>query len=208
LLSNGDDIILRKDIFLPNYSYEEIDINNLEGLLKEYYSWMYLNTIVYWNIPITKTKQVEYKWFFKKYKKLEWLNFKLSNIQHKPYDYTILDKYKVQDKTAYKRKNGNSYRLVCKKNIGFGKKEPYKENDFDFLWINLPEPFEEQFYLIPIQILIEKEYIKTSICDGRTSIGLYPHNICMFKKRCIGLIFNKYLFSYNEFNLSKFLKIL
>jgi len=158
-------------------------------------------------IPQGKNTQKEYKLIKMKKKKLKFLKFKKPRVEHKPYDYTIKN-YKIQDKTAYIRKDRgkeNLIRLTLKKNIGSGFKGPYEESDFDYLWINLPNKLEEvYFYLIPSQKLIELEILKTNVNDGKTSVGLYPLGInnIIFKSRIKTLSLNDYLFKYDDVNES------
>jgi len=113
------------------------------------------------NIPITIYQQKEQK--FKKIREqITFLNFIYPERTNLPYDF-MLNNYKIQEKVSTKSKKGKQScqtliaRAMDRSNM---KKRYYKKEDNDYYWIHHSN--ENDFYIIPVQDLIDKGYITTN----------------------------------------------
>jgi len=91
----------------------------------------------------------------------------------------IINGYNIQHKTCSSM-DDKSYRVSIKKNNGKknGKRVfiPYSETDgIDFFIIELLD-FKNDFYIIPINVLIEKGYIQTNTISGRQQMRISRSN--------------------------------
>jgi hypothetical protein len=137
------------------YSKYEVNKDNLSDKLTELYNeGKYFNTESKINKPISTRQQKEQN--FRQYResKLEDINFNYPDVNQCVHDFMINDK-KIQEKVASIKKK--SFFVSLHKNKNGTKNYPYEENDNDFYWIN--EPNKEYFYVIPTEILVNKNHI-------------------------------------------------
>lgn len=87
----------------------------------------------------------------------------------------FINNYNIQCKTSkFKPKNANSYVFNIQKNAGKidGKRQfkPYSDKDnIDFFILEIPD-YKNNFYIIPIKILIQYNYIETTYQKGKIKL--------------------------------------
>ena len=204
---DGSDMKCKTIVIGEKSKYNDFLVNKKEiyKILCNYYkNKNYCKTKIEFIIPNDVTTKKEYEYYNLKINKLNFLNLKRPDVEHLAYDF-IIDNYKIQDKCAYIRKDSKNEVIKCvaKKNIGKGKRAPYEEGDFDYIWINLPDKYKETyFYLIPSTKLIDLEIMKTKKQKGKLSFSLYPEGIehMKYKSRIKTECLNDYLFEYSKIN--------
>ena len=96
------------------------------------------------------------------------LNFEFYDTHISPID-CIINSKNIQCKSTSAKSSNSSYVVqLCKRNIG--KIVPYSDNDKIDFFIFEVITFEYNFYIVPINILIEKGYIHTNIKKGKTQL--------------------------------------
>lgn len=77
-------------------------------------------------------------------------------------------------------KEYNRYCFTITKNAGtvdsVRKRQPYELGDFEYLICEIGHGHINNFYIFPIDILIEKKYIKTTMQNGKHQISIMPNN--------------------------------
>ena len=89
-------------------------------------------------------------------------------LENMTYD-LIFGEIKIQEKLSYLKKNLTYYNI----HLSRGSNKPYRQNDFDILLIHNPAPFDRTFYFIPMDKLMEHNYIKKDD-TGNETLLLYP----------------------------------
>lgn len=127
-------------------------------------------------IPVSQSTRIEMAVRERLRPILEKTQLKISPppIEGLSYDQIIGDLL-IQEKLALTTESGSLQ--IRLRQYDAGKRLPYKTTSFHILIIHLPEPFERFFYFIPMDKLIDHDYIKTDKVIGKTSIMLYPHTL-------------------------------
>ena len=110
------------------------------------------------NRPINIYQQREQE--FCKYReiKIDFIKFDYDQMEGTTYDFKI-ENYKIQEKVAKVNKENKCIFFICKKN-GYSVKTNNKQYDIgdnDFYWLNCEN--KKTFFVIPEQILIEKQIV-------------------------------------------------
>lgn len=84
--------------------------------------------------------------------------------------------------------------MIKKNNGRNNSKIPYNVNDNDLYWLNMPD--KNTFFVIPPDVLFEKEYLSSDDKKGRGSICLYYE----FPQNASTKWADKYKFKYNNIN--------
>ena len=188
-----------------NSKYNQYKIeNNIESILENYYNNISIKKFILdeLNTPGSKNTQTEYEYRKIREDKITFLEFINNEMEGLVYDFKIGDK-KIQEKVGgYPHKNINTYHFTFSKMKGRieGKKirQTYEIGDCDFYWLNCKN--SSKFYVIPENILIEKEYIGNS--DGKIkSITISKTNKKIYWTE-------DYLFNYENLDKEKLCKIL
>jgi len=133
--------------------------------------------------PLSKTQLVEFKYQKIREHNLPFINFDYPDIQNSVVDYNI-GKFRIQEKTANWRSDCEN---VLSVSIHRGKGQKYNKDNFDYLWVNLPNSYEvTHFYLIPTFELIDSK--------DENKIRIYLR----LKPEDDSFYYNKYLHKYNE----------
>lgn len=199
---NGNEITINKRITIgikkSKYDiFECKDKNDVIIRLNQYLNSYFLNNINNINKPISIFCQKEQK--FKKIREqITFLHFIYPERTYLPYDFMI-NNYKIQEKVSTKCKK---VKCACQtiisrsKDRSTMKKRYYKEEDNDYYWINHYN--ENDFYIIPVQVLIDRDYITTDKKQA-TKTSLYISNTDLLD----------YKFQYNniENNKERILKL-
>ena len=179
------------------YSKYEIDKNNINEVLLEFYNTISTDTIENIQTPITNCYKKEQLYRKLRENKLIDIKFDYPEVNQCVYDFKI-NNYKVQEKTAFIRKPRKYYKTNINRNKNGNKCIPYDSGDNDFYWINLQD--NQTFYIIPENIFIEKQIISSgNILDESSSIK--GKTDLSFAKKNIWL--NEYKYSYNEENINE-----
>lgn len=125
------------------------------------------------NMGITQLKEFKSLKRLKKISKQFNLKFKLHESRASPIDCWI-NKKRIQCKYSNRIGSENTYKVGILKH---DRKTliPYEDGDFDFLICELGQ-YKKHFYIIPIQILVEKGYIRTKKQSGKCELLLHVHN--------------------------------
>lgn len=138
------------------YKTNEINKDNIIEETMKYYNLLQKFTEKDCNIIKHKHSLREYE-FYKKREGLNLeVNFEYPEIEGTVYDLKI-NNYKIQDK-IYSTVENNKYRIYIQKLIR-GKHISYDKGDNDFYWLWLNK--SDYFFVIPENILIEHNFIKT-----------------------------------------------
>ncbi len=113
----------------------------------------------------------------KEYNMIEKLKLKLEplNLNYQPMMTLnsstdgFINNYRIQCKYSDNKK-GNKYYVSFKKETSKTTYEPYGSTDFDFLICQISG--NDKFYVIPMEILIEKGYTRTETCEGIVALYL------------------------------------
>ena len=87
----------------------------------------------------------------------------------------LINGHRVQDKRAIKRHGRQGHLVTVRKSYGrFGKrrvrKGPYNKDDFDFLWVHVPD---EHFFVFPMEVLVKRGIVVADGVSGRTSFAVH-----------------------------------
>ena len=171
------------------YDRYEVNKNELTEKIIQFYNTLAKDTLENIQTPLTENCKKEQHFRKLRESKLHTIQFEYPEINQCVYDFTV-NKYKIQEKTAYIRKDYKHY-----KSSVFKTKErtqaPYDAGDNDFYWINLPD--NETFYIIPECILVEKQIISCGESKGKGGLSFAKRNIWV----------NNYKYSYNEYNINE-----
>ena len=100
-------------------------------------------------------------------------------IEGLPYDFTIYEQ-RVQEKVSNAQKGKESYIISLRRIISICDKikkrifKPYEKDDFNILWVHIEN--KGIFYVIPMEELINHNYIKTEQEKGRQSFIININN--------------------------------
>lgn len=175
--------------------------DNYKKLL-EFYNTISTDTIENIQTPITNCCKKEQLYRKLRENKLNNIKFEYPEVNQCVYDFKI-NNYKVQEKTAHIRKNFKHYISVLHKKKEGISQIPYDSGDNDFYWINLQD--NQTFYIIPENILIEKQIISSENIVDKSSF-IKGRKCLSFSKRNKWL--ENYKYSYNEENINEIIKIL
>ena len=128
-------------------------------------------------IPHNRNDKVEYE--SRQWRKtvLPMLIYRTPRVQGTTVDENMNDA-RVQDKHASLITNSSGFHVTFQKHIGSGKKGPYEVDDFDALFVFLPERDtggvgSRYFFLIPSSTLQQQGAFKTELCKGKHQIYCY-----------------------------------
>ena len=203
---NGNNILNNKCLSIgfkkSKYDKYKVDKKDLNKKLLEFYNTISTDTIENIQTPITNCCKKEQLYRKLRENKLNNIKFEYPEVNQCVYDFKI-NNYKVQEKTAHIRKNFKHYISVLHKKKEGISQIPYDSGDNDFYWINLQD--NQTFYIIPENILIEKQIISSENIVDKSSF-IKGRKCLSFSKRNKWL--ENYKYSYNEENINEIIKIL
>ena len=167
----------------------EVDINQLCEKIISYIKIIPLYSFDEINIPISKSTQIEQIYRKHREEKCYYLNFIYPDETNLRYDFKI-NEYKIQEKVATVNSK-ISVTFTISKTTGNNIKTPYEKGDNDFYWIHFP--CKQKFLILPEQVLIDDNYIKSDKTIGRKAIYINTDKI-----QQLGHKWNRYLFDYNN----------
>lgn len=184
------------------YNKYEINNENLIEKLNDYYSITNKFTFETLNTPISLRIQQEQKYRNIREEKIDFIEFTNNQMEGLVFDFMI-GNIKVQEKVgSITHNNPNSFMFnldkYWKREDGKGICCCYEKGDNDLYWLN--EKDTKQFYLIPENILIEKEYIER---EDKTQKHLF---ISPTNKTTEWV--KEYKFDYENIDKEKILKII
>lgn len=122
-------------------------------------------------IPVTKLHKLEREYSLHRIDKFPNITHKFPLTNGSVVD-VILNDVNIQDKIATSGPN-DSFHLCLSKSFGRKKKQPYDHDDFDALFIHMPD--KVGFYLIPSCVLLEYKYLRSAESQGKQTLGWYPN---------------------------------
>jgi hypothetical protein len=176
--------------------------NNIENILENYYNNILKFGFIDLDTPISINVKTEYEYRKIREEKIKFLSFINNEMEGLVYDFKIGDKT-IQEKVGgHLHKNINSYKFCLTKMNGRlnGKKkrQSYNKGDCDIYWLNCKN--SNLFYVIPENILIEKNYIENK--DGKLK------QLIMSNTNKNTFWTKEYLFNYDNLDKEKLCKIL
>jgi hypothetical protein len=205
IFENNDIKHIRSGLTIRNnskYSKFEVCKENLINVLLHKYTLLTKFTFKELDLPICDKVKLEYEYKTLRENKLTFINFINNDIQGLVYDFKIGNK-KIQEKVSSIKNNNreeyifNLHKMNGRIN-GKRKRHTYEIGDCDFYWLNCKNT--SNFYVIPENILIEKNYIGNS--DGKLkSLTISKTNKNTFWTK-------EYLFNYDYLDKEKLCKIL
>lgn len=175
-------------------------LEKIQEFYNEYDKYSILSSKKYAITPITDNCKKEFEYRQLRENKLNFIDFKNSEIEGQCYDFYI-GKYRVQEKVGNKSKHMhvsfNLYKKKGKINI-----VPYYKGDNDIYWFHMPD--KETFFVIPEKNLIDEGYIEDEYQKSLRHISLYYENKQNVKTKWA----NEYKFNYNNVDKDKLLKII
>jgi hypothetical protein len=171
-------ILLDKYLQLPKFTFNELDT------------------------PLSNNVKLEYEYRKLRESKLNFLNFINNENQGEVYDFKIVNK-KIQEKVSSVKNNKiesysfNLHKMGGRKN-GKRTRQNYKLGDCDIYWFHCKDT--TKFYVIPENILAEKDYVGNS--DGK------PKSLIISKTNKNTFWSKDYLFDYDNLEKDKLCKIL
>jgi len=172
------------------YNEYQVDKSELSKKLLEFYNLLQTDTIE--NIQKPLTEKCEKEQEFRKLReiKLDKIDFEYPEVNQCVYDFKI-NNYKIQEKTAFLKKQRNYFMVMFLKNKNGFHNNPYEVDDNDFYWVNLPD--KETFYVIPERVLIVKQIISYGNRKGKKCLSFAEQNTWL----------NDYKYSYNTYNINE-----
>lgn len=148
-----DDIIDKLNEFYNNCTDIYVSLNdNLEQELGESNNHM----------------KIEYEFKYKRLKTIKYINFvnPISNFETHNF---LINNYKIQECVSYVEAKTRHQIVSIHKKV---KKiaVPYSYTDNDFYWIH--ERTHNNFYLIPADILHQREYLSSELVKGRNTLNI------------------------------------
>jgi hypothetical protein len=189
-----------------NSKYNKFEVNkeNLINILLNKYLELPKFTFNELDTPLTDKVKLEYEYRKLRENKLNFIDFIDNEIQGETFDFKIGNK-KIQEKVSSLRNNKTetySFNLhkMCgiKNKNGKRTKQNYKLGDCDIYWFHCKNT--TKFYVIPENILAEKDYVGNSDCK--------PKNLTISKFNKNTFWTKDYLFDYDNLDKDKLCKIL
>ena len=207
IFENNDIKHIRSGLTIRNnskYSKFEVCKENLINILLHKYTILTKFTFKELDLPICDKVKLEYEYKILRENKLTFINFINNDIQGLVYDFKIGNK-KIQEKvSSIKNNNREEYIFNLHKICGIKNKnkkrtrQNYKIGDCDIYWFHCKNT--TIFYVIPENILIEKNYIGN--IDGK------PKTLTISKTNKKTFWIKEYLFNYDYLDKEKLCKIL
>jgi hypothetical protein len=190
---NGNNILnklcLSIGINTSKYDVYQVDKNKVTQKLLEFYTTLKKNTLENIQIPLSKNCQKEQEFRKLRETKLNNVEFNYPELNQCIFDFKV-NNFKIQEKTAF-NKNPRNYNIVMFTKSKNGLHNPYEHGDNDFYWINLPD--HQTFYIIPEQVLVDKQIISTETKKGTKYLSFAKTNKWV----------NDYRYSYDEYNINE-----
>lgn len=188
-----------------NSKYNKYKIeNNIVSILENYYKNNLIKKFLFNELDIPQSNNVKIEYEYRKIReeKIKFLSFINNEMEGLVYDFKIGNK-KIQEKVGgHLHKNINSYKFCLTKMNGRlnGKKkrQSYNKGDCDIYWLNCKNT--TIFYVIPENILIEKNYIANNDSKLKQLIISKTNKNTFWTK--------EYLFNYDYLDKEKLCKIL
>lgn len=137
----------------------EVDVNSLS-----------MKSFDEWDTPQGLSRSTENIHVTLRQKTFPDIAFALPQVDAAHYDVTVQNKT-IQDKTAWYESRYNKWVVPLRKADGQRKKQPYHENDFDFLWVHIDARW---FYLFPASVLASM-----GMLSGTGTKGKQTFRICL-----------------------------
>ena len=185
------------------YSIYEVNTNNINEKLFQYYHENFKNHFENLNIPkcIYQAREKEFRHFRESL--LDFILFENNDMEGLVYDFKIGEK-RIQEKIGgpHKADPRKFIFCLCKNNganCGKVNQIQYDIKDNDIYWLNCSN--KKYFFVIPEKILIDQNYIGNQY--SKKTIKINPSNISKNQ-----LWLQPYLFDYENINKEKLLEIL
>ena len=184
------------------YNEYELTDENIFEKLHETYNSLEKNTYEKLDTPINIYQQREKEYRIFREERINFIHFDNNVMEGIVYDFKIGDK-KIQEKVGgldLHRKNNYNFTLVKNGKINNQRKHvQYEKGDNDFYWLNCNN--KKHFYLLPEELLIEKEFIGNNTTKKNLRVNPLNGKPSWLKP---------YLFDYDSINkelLSSIMKI-
>lgn len=152
----------------------KVDINNIIDKINELYN-NHSNIFVCMNDNLEQElgelnhhMKVEYDYKFKRLKSIQFLNFQNPISNFETHNFLIND-FKIQECVSFIDAK-TRYQIVSIHKKVNKISVPFSYTDNDFYWIH--ERMYNNFYLIPSNILHEKEYLSSEFVKGRNTLNI------------------------------------
>ena len=153
--------------------YDKYEVTDIATSLLEWYNKDIYNVpFEIGNTPQSPTSQIEYEFVLHREEKIKFIKFTNNEIDGLVYDFKI-GTSRIQEKVlSPHKKNNNTYVHIHKSLTQDGEqtKQPYKQGDNDFYWLNLKN--KKDFYVVPEEKLIRGGVIATKDQKGMTKFNL------------------------------------
>ena len=154
--------------------YDKYKVTDICASLLEWYNKNVYNVpFKIGNTPQSPNSQTEYEFVLHREERIKFIEFINNEIDGLVYDFKI-GTSRIQEKVLSQQKKSNCTYVYTRKSAGHidGKltKQPYKQGDNDFYWLNLKN--KKDFYVVPEEKLIRGGVIATKDQKGMTKFNL------------------------------------
>ncbi len=180
------------------YNKYLIDNDKIFDIINKYIPHIVLDTSSSLMTPVTNTQQFEYQYVIKRENYINFISYSYPEIQGTCVDF-IVNEFKVQEKVSGYIREKDSITTSLMKNNGKknGKRNfiPYEKGDNDFYWIH--SSIDDRFWIIPENVLINKEYINNKIREVKKHLRFK----CNYSKNSNWL--KEYEYNYTNIDINK-----